>query len=59
MKEKEYTYLVIRFESCLIKNLTKKTQWDKTWLRKKEYNAYFTPPDEDQDSDVGVFAFQS
>jgi len=43
VKEKEYTHLVIRLECCLIKNLTRKTQWDKILAKGKEYNAYFTP----------------
>ena len=29
VKEKEYTYLLIRTICCLIKNLARKTQWEK------------------------------
>ena len=41
-----------------LKTLPGKSSGIKPWLRKKEYNAYFTPPDEDHDSDGGAFACQ-
>lgn len=45
MKEKEYNILVIlRFENCLIKNFTKKTQWDKILAKKKRVQCVISPP---------------
>ena len=38
-----YTGIVIRFGCCLIKTLPGKTQWDKTMVKKKEYNTYYSP----------------
>ena len=34
VKEKEYNIL-LEYYNCLIKNLTSKTQWDKTWTKEK------------------------
>ena len=35
VKEKEYTYLLIRIICCLIKNLARKTQWKKNSVKEK------------------------
>ena len=44
MKEKEYTYLIIRFECCLVKNLTRKIQFGtKPLLRKRVQRVLRSP----------------
>ena len=37
---------LIRMTCCLIKNLTRKTHWDKTLVKGKRVQHVFTPPDD-------------
>ena len=44
VKEKEYTYLLIRTICCLIKNLARKTQWEKTSVKGKRVQRVLYSP---------------
>ena len=44
VKEKEYTYLLIRTICCLIKNLARKTQWEKTLVKGKRVQRVLYSP---------------
>ena len=44
VKEKEYTYLLIRTICCLIKNLARKTQWGKTSIKVKRVQRVLYSP---------------
>ena len=44
LKEKEYTYLLIRTICCLIKNLARKTQWEKTSVKGKRVQRVLYSP---------------
>ena len=44
VKEKEYTYLLIRTICCLIKNLARKTQWKKTSVKGKRVQRVLYSP---------------
>jgi len=46
VKEKEYNIIVS--VNCLVKNLTRKTQWDKTMVKEKSVQKIFiSPPHEE------------
>ena len=44
VKEKEYTYFLIRTICCLIKNLASKTQWEKTSVKGKRVQCVLLSP---------------
>ena len=44
VKEKEYTYLLIRTICCLIKNLSRKIQWEKTSVKGKRVQRVLYSP---------------
>jgi len=47
VKEKEYNILLS--VNCLVKNLTRKTQWDKTMVKEKRVqNTFISPLHEDK-----------
>jgi len=42
VKEKEYNILFVVY--CLVKNLTRKTQWNKTMVKEKKSAEHLFPP---------------